>query len=262
MVIIMMMVHMVPYMVIKTMKINYRYIKLNPPKDAAQNVPKTSYAAIKPDLISKVEPRDHHHHCQHRLKPHQQGRQQREPWALQKDSGNRFRRSLRSPHHSHSWKCVHRNIKVPTIVITGSMFIEISASKEILENLHSQVNLKTKKPHHHSFIIVILIKIILNVLLRVIGGDGSVEENFDVVIGVSFCRSPSLEIIVVNYQHMLSLMSMIQFFLDGRRWWLLWCQHWSDFNQHIGQQWSGGKARLEENTRRLMKDNDHHQWYW
>ena len=105
MVIIMMMVHMVPYMVIKTMKINYRYIKLNPPKDAAQNVPKTSYAAIKPDLISKVEPRDHHQHCQHcqhRLKPHQQGRRGREPWALQKDSGNRFRRSLRSPHHSHS----------------------------------------------------------------------------------------------------------------------------------------------------------------
>ena len=77
-----------------------------------------------------------------------------------------------------SWKIAP---KVPTIVITGSMFIEISASKEILENLHSQVNLKTKN----------LIKIILNVLLRVIGGDGSVEENFDVVIGISFCRSPS-----------------------------------------------------------------------
>ena len=45
---------MVIFMMMKIMRINSRYIRLNPPKDAAQNVPKTSNAAIKADLISKV----------------------------------------------------------------------------------------------------------------------------------------------------------------------------------------------------------------
>ena len=59
---------------------------------------------VRPDLKSLTRDHDHHHHhhCLHRLKPPQQGPRRRGPWALQRDLGNRSRRSLRSPHHSHS----------------------------------------------------------------------------------------------------------------------------------------------------------------
>ena len=105
MVIIMMMVHMVPYMVIKTMKINYRYIKLNPPKDAAQNVPKTSNAAIKADLISKVNLQ----HCQHRLN------------LINRDDDDS------DPGRSkETWETASEEASVvPTIVIAENVFTEI-----------------------------------------------------------------------------------------------------------------------------------------